>query len=571
MRWKASSKFHLTLLLVLSMVTIFPIESEAVTPSKEEYTVSFQDTYDVFVGCKTPVAFSKGKEVYLVYTVESVDEAATTSYQHGIVASDTNSERYPYEDGGLLQYSNTSGLLEEGSTYFLKFYMTESGMECVAVRANGDDREVINLPEKYGDATDNFRYVGIWFGCGNVTAEFSHVLCYDETGKDLGVCSTTATVPPSKAFQYDTNLQQAYDVTSTKAFNVGLHNEKKTDSNVIYFEYTVESSESMLYQTGVFATKKTEQQYPHDDGILLHDSFTDNLGNGFLLEPGASYIVKISKEKESLEAQVQKTIDGEYEIYSFPNPYGTYEQDAPYVGLWFGEGVNYKVTFHLVNMKCYDGDGNNLGISCNQGTVGIVQKGEKADYSEVGGVYYNAKEDTMIELFADQIAKVTKEGVMQDIAYEIWESTIHFDYADGRESYRYSPQRIYSENVAYDRLNTYYIDFVTGTDQVIEMQRVDRSTDFVAIEPKEPSKEGATFEGWVLSDGTEYEFGSVVSKSMTLYAKWSDEVEYHKLETGSKTDWAPFIAIASSVVILLVAIGISILIVRRGGKKHDKN
>ncbi len=569
MRRKVSSKILSVVLVVASFVAIFPMTAKAVTPSTKEYIVSMKDCRDVFIGNETPVALDKGKEIYFVYTVKSVDKDATTSYQHGVAASDNITEQYPYEEGGLLQYSNDYGLLEVGSTYFLKFYMTEDGMKCIAVRAKGEEREVVNLPEIYGDATDKYKYVGLWFGCGSVTAEFSHVLCYDEDGNDLGVYSTAATIPPAEAFQYDTQLQQAYDVSATNAMNVGIYNAKKSDSKAIYFEYTVESSESMLYQTGAFCSTKPKQHYPHDNGFLAYESFLDNLGNGYLLEPGASYIVKIIKEEHSLITQVQKTVDGEYEVYSFPNMFGTYEKEAPYAGLWFGEGINYPVTFHLINMKCYDEEGNSLGIVCNQGAVDILQKGEKVDYTGVGNTYYNAETNIMIQLFDDKTAKVTREGKTEEITYEIWENTIHLNFKDGRESYVYTYQRIYSDKIAYDRLNTYYIEFKTDTDETIAIQKIDKDTNYIATKPEEPSKEGATFEGWVLSDGTEYDFDKVVSTSMTLYAKWSDEIEYQKITTEEAGDMEPIIAVVCSTILLVAAIAVSIVLVRRGGKKSE--
>ena len=569
MRLKRNSKILLAVLLLLSMVATIPITSEAVEPSQEEYSVIMQDTYDVFIGSKTPVDMRKGGVVYFVYTVKSVDKKATTAYQHGVTASDNNTERYLYEDGGVLQYSQNFGLLEEGYTYFMKFHITDAGMECVVVRAKGEERELVSLPEKYGDETDNYKYAGLWFGCGQVTAELSHVLCYDENGNDLGVMSTAADVPPNKAMQYDTKLQQSYEVSVSKGCNVALSNEKKTDSREIYFEYTVESSESMIYQTGVFSTKKMNINYPHDRGFLVYENFSDNLGNGYLLESGASYIVKVTKEENTLTSRVQKTSKGETVDYAFADVYGTYENDAPYVGLWFGEGVDYPVTFHLINMKCYDENGNNLGVRCNQGTVEIIHKGEKEDYTEVSGIYYSVEEDTSIQLFSDKTAKVTKNGNTKEITYMIWANTIQLDFESGKESFEYSPQRIYSDKIAYNRLNTYYVDFVTGTDEVIPIQRLDEAIGYILEKPSDPTKEGATFEGWVLSDGTEYEFGKVVSKSLTLYAKWSDGVEYQKVNGEREQEITPIVSVVCSLFLLVAAIVVSIVLARRGGKNSE--
>lgn len=568
MRLRTSCKFILSILLVVSMVVTLPIMAKAVTPSKQEYRVSLNDTFDVFISNDTPLELSKGKEVYLVYTVESVDQKATTSYQHGIVASDNITERYLYEDGGVLHHTVTGGLLEAGCTYFLKYSMTEDGMECVAVRAKGDDREVIDFPHAYGDATDTYKYVGLWFGCGNVTAELSHVLCYDETGKDLGIYSNAATIPPANAFQYDTQIQHAANLSVKEAYNVGICNKEKTDSEVIFFEYTVKSSESKIYQNGVFSSTKPLQTYPHINGGLLHDNFQDKIGNGYLLEPGASYIIRIVKGQTALTSQVQRSIGGEYETYSFKNFTGSYDVDAPYVGLWFGEGMNYPVTFEIVNMKCYDESGNNLGVQFNQTGLNIENKGEQSDYTDCEAMYYSKEEDSFIALYQDKTAKVTKDGKTQEITYEIWESTIRLNFDDGPKLFEYAYQRFLTDEVVYNRLGTYYVDFKTGTKHQIERQTINEDTGYTALKPEDPVREDATFEGWVLSDGSEYDFDSIVSESITLYAKWSDEVAYEEVATLDDVDLAPIIAIASSVVFLIVAVGVSIVIVSRGGKKN---
>lgn len=568
MKKRANAKRVFAMLSAVMLLVLFPLSVQAVTPSSEEYTVSMQETYDVFIGNETPVTLGKGKEVYFVYTVESVDAKTTTSYQHGIVASDNIKERYMYENGGILKYSNTSGLLEVGSTYFLKFTATDAGIECIAVRDDGKTREVVDFPEVYGDATDTYSHVGIWFGCGNVTAELSHVLCYDENGKDLGVYSTTATVPPSKPFQYDTKVQEAYDITADGAINVALYNLRPTDADVIYMEYTVESSESKLYQTGAFTTTKPEQHYPHENGFLAHENFTENLGNGYLLMPGASYIVKMTKGEKAFNVQVQRTINGEHEVHSFAGAYRTYDPQAPYVGLWFGEGPSYPATFRMVNVKCYDEEGNSLGIACNQNSVGLEPKGEKPDYTGCESLYFSKEDNALIALYSDKTVKVIKNGKTTEGTYKIWDSTL-FLAVDGEEyTYEYSYQRFFTDSVAYNRLGTYHVSFETGTDEVIEKQIINQGSEYMASKPQDPVREGATFEGWVLSDGTEYDFDSIVSESITLYAKWSDGVTYESVDVASAFELTPMITIICSVAILVIAVVVGVIIVRCGGKKN---
>lgn len=568
MKLKTSSKFFSIIALMGLLVSMCPMTTKAVTPSEKEYTATMQGAYDIFIGNKTPVQMTEGKEVFLVYTVESVDKSATTSYQHGVVASDNSTEQYPYENGGLLKFSTTSGLLEEGNTYFIRFRMKNGSLEVLVVRDYNGKREIVSLMESYGDATDAYRYMGLWFGCGSVTAQLSHILCYDEKGNDLGIQSPVATIPPGETFQYDKNLQQASDIIANQAYNVAIYNAKKTQSKEIYFEYTVKSSDSKLYQTGVFSTTKPNQLYPHDSGYLLYEAFAEDIGNGYLLEPEASYIVKIVRDEENMVSYVQKTVQGKDEMYSFPYAYKTYKSTDPYVGLWFGEGTSYLATFELINMKCYDENGENLGVKCNQNSVNIVQKGEKMDYSTVQGTYYDSENQVMLVLNSDKTAQVTRDGVTKEYTYEIWENTIYIDIEDARETYIYTHQRIYSDTVIFDRLNTYYVEFQTGTEETVARQVINADTGFVAMKPEDPKKENATFEGWVLADGREYEFGSIVDESITLYAKWSDGAVYETAEGSAGVNVAKMTALCASVFLLILATAVSVVFLR-GGRKHE--
>ena len=130
-------------------------------------------------------------------------------------------------------------------------------------------------------------------------------------------------------------------------------------------------------------------------------------------------------------------------------------------------------------------------------------------------------------------------------------------------------QRFYTDEAIYERMGTYYVNFVTGTDETPERQIINTDNDYMAMRPENPTKEGADFKGWVLSDGTEYDFDQIVSESVTLYAKWSDGISYENATPVDGANAALTIAIAVSALLLIAGACISIIIIRRGGKKHE--
>ena len=174
---KIGGQFLAILLSVIILtIAVMPASVKAVKTSSTEYTVTMENAVDIYVGNKVPVNAKKGKEVYLVYTVDSVDKKATTSYQHGVVGSDDGTAQYPYENGGIFQFNMTPCLMDVGYTYFYKFSVNDDGFDCVVVKAKGKEKSYVNFTSTYGEATDDYKFFGIWLGCGNATAKLTHVM-----------------------------------------------------------------------------------------------------------------------------------------------------------------------------------------------------------------------------------------------------------------------------------------------------------------------------------------------------------------------------------------------------------
>lgn len=574
-------------LLFTNFVGNFLYASAAnVVPSTEDYAMSFQG-FDVYFGNAQEA--KPGTEVYLTYTVEEV-RAGNESLQNGVIATDQPEIPYPYLEGGVLYSSNESPLLEEGATYFFRFkYTEEAGFEYVAAKAKGDESKYIvfdystaNHPDY--PYTDKSTYFGVWFG-GVVSVKLKNVHCYDKEGNDLGVYAPKhhlSLLDDVKSMSKTDQVDHTYNIRVEDGRNVALSNKKPTDADTVYMEYTVQKSDATsIYQYGLINhNAEPNVGYPHaENGSILVESMYEGTqlvkGPGYLLQEGASYIIRFERKSQYFIGLVQKTYQGKTELREFTNVYGDYIYGAPFFALWFGEGPECPVTFELTDFKCYDAAYNNLGVQANNDAstnhpVQITHTGEIEDYSGCEAMYYDRESESVIALYADKTAKVTRDGKTDQITYRVREGTLDLIFSDKTETYEYYYQSFTDDaGRTYRRLGTYQVQFVTGTEETIEKQIIDGVCGYMAAKPKEPTKKGAEFLGWRLSDGTDYEFEKIVDQSITLYAKWSDETEYQTFLTGGFAITPQMTAIAVSAVILIAGAVCGGLILKRS-KRNDK-
>ena len=113
---KKASVLLVVLCLIVSVMAGV-VSADEVTPSNEEYTLSFNGVDSVFFGNATPVNAKAGTEVYITYTVDRIREGHNAP-QHGVIGTDQPSLRYPYTEGGVVCYSDDAPILEQGYTYF---------------------------------------------------------------------------------------------------------------------------------------------------------------------------------------------------------------------------------------------------------------------------------------------------------------------------------------------------------------------------------------------------------------------------------------------------------------------
>lgn len=101
----------------------------------------------------------------------------------------------------------------------------------------------------------------------------------------------------------------------------------------------------------------------------------------------------------------------------------------------------------------------------------------------------------------------------------------------------------------------------------MEEQVVNADNGYIAMRPTDPTLEGKQFEGWYTSEGEQYSFEDIVSKSITLYAKWN-ETDY--VSSVIEPDYTPYVAVASGALfIILSAVG-CVMVIRRRRKDDFK-
>lgn len=504
---------------------------DTITPSKKNYGVELQGAKNVYLCNKEAVELKAGKKFFITYTVSELESDLST--QSGVVITRDATLDYPYEQG-TMQYLQSSVLLSEGTTYFYRFEMTNTGYTCTAGWAKGDESDYIGMPLVEGKIQEGCQYFGIWFGGSvdtNMVGRLTRVRCYDENGKDLGIqisgfgAEATAYDPEEReALQPNDTIKNRYSITLDENSNIQISNRKQTKSDVVYMEYTVKSvSKDTLWQSGMIHNYSPTTEYP--SGFWrqeVHD--TENYSGCRLLKSGVSYIIRYTLTDDGMEVLLKYKENGKYVYYEYPRFWGKSNKEYGFFSLWFGEGTDSKVSAELINFKCYDKDGNNLGVQINQG-VQAVHQGGLEDYSGCLAAYYNEELEQFIWLDKDnQVSVVTGERTEAG-TYVIDGTTLRVTIGEVTQEYKYLYRYIEDdEQRKYIRMKDYMVRFVSGVvsgDELLEMKATSE-TGYRIGKPDDPIMEGNRFLSWCCADGTEFDFDKVVTESLTLYAKWQD-------------------------------------------------
>ncbi len=576
---KKTLKKVLTFVLgCMVLCSAFPtFAKEDVVASTKEYQIEISDASCVYFGNEKKVDFELGKKYCLTYTVDKVVNNETV--QSGMALTTNPDQNYPYVDG-TMQYDTKSLLMQEGHTYFLRFEMTKDGMQYIAAVAKDEKNNYIQLPADYAGTVPKSGYFGVWTGeGGTLTASLSHVRCYDEDGNDLGVYGSSARgvmVIAEGLLDQNVKLEHSYEFSLKDAKTVAVSNSRRTVSNVVYMEYTVKNVKPIgVTQSGVVNTTMPANTYPHGPSRgLLRYNYHAKPEECKMLTEGASYVVRFEKTDSDFSTMIKRIINGKEDYISCTLWDGDFS-DGGYFSLWFGESC--QLTADFVNVKCYDGDGNNLAIQTNQG-VSITHIGNLEDYSQCEAVYYCKGNNTFITLDDECHASkwMNGEKTANVGTYYINNSKLYLTIGEEQEEFDYVFESFTdgSDN-KYLRLRDTKVRFISGVigGEQLEEVTVTAKDGYKVDKPSEPKKKGNTFKGWCLGDGTEYDFDEVVTEALTLYAKWQDGDgnEYLATEVSGSMISTPTFVIGLCVLLIICTVIAGVLIVKKGKKNESKH
>lgn len=546
--------------------------------SNKAYSMMISDTGNSFLRNEKAVNMKVGARFYLTYTVDEVKKNELN--QNGIVITRDGEEDWPYTKG-MMKYEFTDKLLlEEGATYFYRMEVTKEGLSYLIAKKSSKESKWIELTEDIGDFHTGCKYFGIWFA-GVMNAKLSSVMCYDEAGNDLGVhlkSQSGSTVIYTNSLLNKKDVGQYYEFTLNNEANIAISNKVSTDSDVIYMTYRVENVKNNdATQVGVACSTNPKGQYPHSEGVLSYDLCDE--GSPLFVD-GASYVVYAAKDNGELRTLVKRTLkNGKEEIFSFPSKDGTFKKDAGYFSLWIGEGVDHSVTADIKDFRCYDKNGQNLGVQVNKETIVITQYGELEDYSQCEAVYWCEQTNRQIVL------KDTKKAVIetcgdadskQEGTYSVTGSKLTMKVDGKKDTYTYYYAYMTDQDKnRYERLKDTKVTFVAGAASDAGTWTVDvtAASGYKVTRPDDPTVKNDTFKAWYTADGKEFDFDRYVTESVTVYAGYQngDGNEYLALEQEAAKAGTPtgtYVVYALCGVMILLTVLIVTLMYRRS-KRHE--
>lgn len=572
-----------TVIIIAAALPFTAMAEPTVKVSEIEYNVNVGGANAYLCNLK-PIEGKVGDEMYITYTVKSaVFNKPNKNAQQAVVGTDQSGIMWPYEEGGLIYYKNgdDENLLKVGFTYFMKFVVTEDGFDFWIGRAKGDFSEVRRLVNKAGSGTDTMKYFGLYLDGGQPSVSLTNVHVYDKDGKDLGVGGRNASAVRvyDAPVAFASQINHTYDITVENGYDITIRNKMPNRTGKMFIEYTcadysVPEGQKGFYQTGIKLNH-------YVTGANYQLRYTNKLTNGNLETPeqsdllvvGAKYLIMMENtetDTKGWDVTIQRTFKGKTEWFKFQSQVGSaMSTNNGYSSLLFGESHLYRGSFKLENLKIYDGNYKHLGaVVGGSGSFTSTHTGEYISYAGCDTLYYCEANETFIAVYPDQTIDITKGEVTKSGTYTIEDSVPGVLTAKiGGEKQEFGFYHTYmtdADKNEYQALTNYKLSFVTGTSEEISEQSFSAELGYKPTKPEDPKLEGDEFLGWVTADGKDFDFNTIMTKSVTLYANWKNSGKTFKNTTVAEPfNATPYVAIGLSVFLVAGAVGGSFFIISK--------
>lgn len=358
--------------------------NEIEEPTYTEYEVIINNAAVLSVFNNEEVAFTEGDKYYMSYTVETLSTTNTgTTFRSGIqtATADGKTGQYPYTTGVLQYYDKTSisgSMVEPGYSYTICVEVTANGNKYTVTRS--DEMNVTSFTSVVTSTSDQ-RYFGLCVYPGNISGKLTNVKCYDGKGNDLGVWGNPAYGATIPGDETEEPTYTEYEVEMDYSAKVFVTNNTAVDFAIgdkYYLTYTVESlsTAASTLRTGVSTTTDRSAEYPYLSGVFRFIDKTSANQAETIAEVGSTYTICIEVTASGRNYTVSK--DGGQTV-TLGNPVGTNTAGTTHFGLWLSSEISGK----LVNVKCYDAEGNDLGVWGNESYgVTVYEEGNAPDVEE---------------------------------------------------------------------------------------------------------------------------------------------------------------------------------------------
>lgn len=567
--WKQVLAATLCFIFFFSTMTVQA--EETIKHSTVDYDATFYDATQIYIGNKKPVKWNVGDKYFLHYTVADITYDDTN--QSGVMVTKDPEYNFPFLKGGM--HFGEDSITEEGWTYLFRFEVTETGLKYIAGKAKGTESSYVQFPFITGEIDMKAPYFGVWISGTEgqaMSAELRNIRCYDEYGNDLGVMAPKAS-PISKSEMNPIDVPHSYSFSVENVPCFAFGSAKYTKSDVIILEYTISNVKANnVTQSGAGFTNAPTAYYPHTIGMgQLKLDFNTKAEPSKLISEGASYLVRFERAGDGFHVLVKRTMpNGAVDYFTFAIDEASYDDAFGYVYMWIGQECSFTADF--TNVKCYDGDGNNLGIQTNKGVI-VTHYGDLEDYAECAGDYYCKDNQKIITLTEECEATVKGVDEAEGVSgvYSIREGVLTLKVDETEEEGTYAYEYIKdSEGNKYVRLRENSITFVSKSidGEVLSTAVASRDTGWKVARPEDPTDGNGNFTGWVDGASKEHDFNEIVTEAKILYATWDGEQTWNVLQS-LKTDMS--LMITGVVCLLLIGgtIAGSIVIVRRRNKSDS--